>query len=53
MEVVPISQILFGTDYPYRSCTEHVANLRKMALTLADTAMIERGNAVRLMPQLA
>ena len=52
MEVVPASQILFGTDYPYRSCVEHVANLKRLGLTLADTAAIERGNAVRLMPQL-
>ena len=53
MEVVPTSQILFGTDYPYRSCVEHVINLQKLNLPLADMTAIERGNAVRLMPQFA
>jgi hypothetical protein len=24
MQVVPVSQIMSGTDYPYRSCVEHV-----------------------------
>ena len=26
-EVVPVSQILFGTDYPYRGSEEHVNGL--------------------------
>ena len=53
MQVVPTSQIMLGTDYPYRTCVEHVANLTRMGLPAADTAAIERGNAVRLVPRLA
>ena len=52
MKIVPASQIVFGTDYPYRTCVEHVVNLKKMDLPQADMQAIERGNAMRLMPQL-
>jgi len=53
MKLVPVSQILFGTDYPYRTCEEHVQNLAGLALGPEDLAAIEAGNARRLMPQLA
>ncbi len=53
MSLVPASQIVFGTDYPYRTCVEHVKNLAAMNLKPEDLAAIERGNAARLMPQLA
>ena len=53
MQLVPASQILFGTDYPYRTCEEHVRNLAGLALAPEDLAAIEAGNARRLMPQLA
>ncbi len=53
MRLVPASQILFGTDYPYRTCEEHVRNLAALALQPKDLEAIEAGNALRLMPQLA
>lgn len=52
LEIVPVSQILFGTDYPYRQCDEQAANLTAMKLPAADTRAIERDNAVRMMPRL-
>jgi 6-methylsalicylate decarboxylase len=52
--IIPASQILFGTDYPYRTSIDHVRGLREAGLfsdqQLAD---IERGNALRLLPRLA
>ncbi len=53
MKLVPPSQIVFGTDYPYRTCEEHVRNLAAMELRPEDLAAIESGNARRLMPGLA
>ncbi len=49
MKLVPSSQIVFGTDYPYRTCVEHVTNLRAMNLAAADLRAIERDNAIRML----
>lgn len=52
--IIPSSQVLFGTDYPYRTATDHVQGLRDARVfDEAEIAGIERGNAVRLMPRLA
>jgi predicted TIM-barrel fold metal-dependent hydrolase len=52
--VIPTSQILFGTDYPYRTAIDHVKGLRAAGLfTDAQLMDIERGNAVRLVPRLS
>ncbi len=53
MKLVPPSQIVFGTDYPYRTCEEHVRNLAAMELRPEDLAAIESGDARRLMSGLA
>jgi predicted TIM-barrel fold metal-dependent hydrolase len=52
ISLVSTSQILFGTDFPYRSAAEHSAGLSAFGLAAADLAAIERGNAIKLMPQL-
>lgn len=49
--MVPLSQIVFGTDYPYRSALEHVRGLASI-FSPAELAQIGRGNAQRLMPGL-
>lgn len=52
--IVPASQILFGTDYPYRTSTDHVTGLREAGVfTDAQLLAIERGNALELLPRLA
>ena len=53
MKLVPVSQILFGTDYPYRTCEDQMRNLASLGLPAEDMAAIEAGNARRLMPQWA
>ena len=52
--VVPTSQIVFGTDYPYRTSIDHVKGLRNTGIfTDAQLMDIERGNALKLLPRLA
>jgi predicted TIM-barrel fold metal-dependent hydrolase len=50
-KLVPSSQITFGSDYPYFSLDQW-KNLRALALSEADLAAIESGNAMRLVPRL-
>jgi predicted TIM-barrel fold metal-dependent hydrolase len=51
--IIPTSQILFGTDFPYRTAIDHVKGLRSAGLfTEAQIADIERGNALKLLPRL-
>ncbi|MGA3004520.1 MAG: amidohydrolase family protein [Acetobacteraceae bacterium] len=48
-KLVPVSQILFGTDFPYRTSAEHVAGLTAR-FDAQDLAAIGRGNALRILP---
>jgi predicted TIM-barrel fold metal-dependent hydrolase len=48
--VVPVSQIVFGTDYPYRSVEEHVTGLSRV-FSGAELRAIESENALRLFPK--
>ena len=49
---IPISQIMFGTDYPYVTGKENVGPLESQGIAPADLAAIERGNAMRMIPRL-
>jgi predicted TIM-barrel fold metal-dependent hydrolase len=51
-KLVPASQILFGSDYPYRSGEDHVKGLKEYGFSAADLRAIERDNALRLLPRL-
>ena len=53
MRVVPGSQIVFGTDFPYRTSIEHVAGLVGCGLSTAQMVAIGRSNALTLVPRLA
>jgi 6-methylsalicylate decarboxylase len=53
LKFVPVSQIVFGSDYPYYSLEENVALLAEVPLTQAERQAIDRGNAARLMPRFA
>jgi 6-methylsalicylate decarboxylase len=51
--IIPASQILFGTDFPYRTGIDHVNGLRNAGVfTDAQIMDIERGNALKLLPRL-
>jgi len=50
-KLVPISQIVYGTDYPYRTGFDHTNGLSK-AFSGADLMAIERENALRILPRL-
>ncbi len=51
MALVPVSQILFGSDYPYFTLEENVEGLGEIRLNATERQAINRGNAARLMPQ--
>lgn len=50
--VVPISQIVFGTDYPYRGLLETGEGLKKSAVfSAAELQAVDRLNASKLLPR--
>ena len=48
---IPISQIVYGTDYPYRTGAEHTKGLSEI-FSGADLRAIERDNALRILPRM-
>ena len=52
MALVPTSQILFGTDYPWVPAGATVRDLGANAFPAEVMAAIERENALRLLPRL-
>lgn len=49
---VPISQILFGTDFPFVTVGQTLQELRAAKIPLDQLQAIERGNASALFPRL-
>ncbi|HKT18279.1 MAG TPA: amidohydrolase family protein [Stellaceae bacterium] len=49
--IVPTSQIMFGTDYPFRLSIEHVEGLAGCGFGAGDVKAIHRDNALRLLPK--
>ena len=47
--MVPVSQILFGTDAPFFDGAPQVRGLQASGFTAAELADVERGNALRLL----
>jgi len=52
LALVPISNVLFGTDYPLRPASEAVEGLSAYKFTDAQRLAISRANAERLVPRL-
>jgi predicted TIM-barrel fold metal-dependent hydrolase len=50
--LVPVSQIVFGTDAPFFDGAPQTQGLRASGFTPAELAQIERENALRLLPML-
>jgi predicted TIM-barrel fold metal-dependent hydrolase len=53
LTLVPTSQVLFGTDFPFRTGDEHVRGLGTCGLSESDVRAIERDNALQLLPRFA
>ncbi|HEV2575276.1 amidohydrolase family protein [Methylocella sp. CPCC 101449] len=52
LKLVPISQVMYGSDFPYVTSEYNLANLRGNGLSDADMTAIEYGNAEKLIPAL-
>lgn len=50
MEIAPVSQVLYGTDYPFIDGAAETAGLVKHGFSAADLRAIDRDNAARLFP---
>jgi 6-methylsalicylate decarboxylase len=52
MKMVPISQVMFGSDFPYRDAQEAVDGLVAYKFSAADEQAIDNGNALKLFPNI-
>jgi len=52
MYMVPVSQVMFGSDYPYRDAKEAVDGLANYKFSEADLRAIEYENALKMFPRL-
>ena len=52
MKLVPISQVMFGSDFPYRFGTEAVDGVAAYPFSEAERRAIDFENAIRVMPGL-
>ena len=51
-KVVPTTQILFGTDYPYGAgCVDQAKRVAECGFSAAELAAVDRGNALKLLPR--
>lgn len=50
--LVPMSQILFGSDFPYRALGETAGTMSQIGLSEKDLAAVGRDNALALLPRL-
>lgn len=51
-QLVPTSQIMYGTDYPYRLGAEVKDGLAEREFSAAERPAIDRDNALRILPRL-
>jgi 6-methylsalicylate decarboxylase len=51
--LVPASQIVFGTDFPFANGGAQLGGLQSCGLSAAELRGIYRDNAVKMMPQYA
>ena len=50
--LIPTSQIMFGSDFPFRKGEDARIGLGQRSFTSAEREAIDRGNALRIMPAL-
>jgi predicted TIM-barrel fold metal-dependent hydrolase len=52
LDIIPMSQLLFGTDFPFWLPEATIKGLAALKLSAADLKAIERDNALKLLPNL-
>ena len=52
LKLVPIAQVMYGSDYPYRPGVEAVDGVDAYPFTVAERRAIDSENAIRVMPNL-
>jgi predicted TIM-barrel fold metal-dependent hydrolase len=52
LKMVPIAQVMYGTDFPFRDGAEVNAGIAAYGFSPADIRAIERDNALALLPRL-
>ena len=52
-ELVAVSQIIFGTDYPYRTAKETAKGIAGCGFSAGQIKAIDRRNALGLFPRLS
>jgi predicted TIM-barrel fold metal-dependent hydrolase len=50
-KLVPVSQIVYGTDYPYRTAADHTKGVTAL-FSGDDLKKVDRENALRILPRL-
>ena len=50
-KLVAVTQLLFGTDFPFRNAEDHVNGLKACGFSDEDLRAIDCGNAQRLLPR--
>lgn len=53
LSIVPPSQVLLGTDYPFRKPAEEIGGVGAYKFSASELRAIERENALRLLPRIA
>ena len=52
LQIAPVSQVLYGSDFPFRPGAEVNAGLAEYRFEPNDRLAIDRGNALKLLPKL-
>jgi predicted TIM-barrel fold metal-dependent hydrolase len=52
MKMVSISQVMFGSDYPFRDAKEAADGLEAFKFSAADQQAIDNGNALKMFPNI-
>jgi 6-methylsalicylate decarboxylase len=53
LDMVPVSQLMFGSDFPFRKGIEAADGFAAYKFSDAERASINSGTALSLMPRLA
>jgi predicted TIM-barrel fold metal-dependent hydrolase len=52
LQLAPLAQLMFGTDYPFRKGAEAIDGITSYGFSAADLQSIDRGTALQLLPRL-